>query len=138
MPENTRSTNHTYNEGMYSGVPGSGRSQTENTRSSELDEILAEHWSDLRVVESGSPGTRSNAHRKAKRRLEALIAAKVEEARKEWQKRSENSPYTKSWIAKQLGISRPYLNKLLQDPEQFTIGMVKKLAALQSREQDKV
>lgn len=54
---------------------------TENTRSSELDKILAEHWSDLRVVESGNPGTRSNAHKKAKRRIEALIASKVEEAR---------------------------------------------------------
>lgn len=48
-----------------------------SNNSSELDKILAEHWSDLRVVETGSPGTRSNAHRKAKRRIEALIAKEV-------------------------------------------------------------
>lgn len=66
--------------------------------------------------------------------LEALINARItavlEEEKKKWHKRSDDSPYTKSWIAKQLGVSRPYLNKLLEDPDQFTIGMVKKLEAL--------
>lgn len=64
--------------------------------------------------------------------LLTLFEQYANQARKEWYKRAEDTPYTKAWIAKQLGISRPTLNKLLKDPESFTISMVKKLIALSS------
>lgn len=49
----------------------------------QIDKILAEHWSDLRVVESGSPGTRTSAHRKARHKLETAIAAHLQAAVRE-------------------------------------------------------
>lgn len=40
---------------------------------SRLDDILMEHWSDLRVAESGSPGSRTKAHRRAVRKIQDVM-----------------------------------------------------------------
>lgn len=68
----------------------------------------------------------------AEKVLEAKQSERIS-ARKLYAKR--NPTFTKQWIAGQLGISRPTLNKWIDDPEQFTIGAIRKLATLQAEKE---
>lgn len=56
-----------------------------------------------------------------------------EKARKFYAKRKPQ--FTKTWVADVLGISRPTLDKWIANPEQFTIGAVKKLAELKAQQE---
>lgn len=57
-----------------------------------------------------------------------------EKARKFYAKRKPQ--FTKTWVADILGISRPTLDKWLKNPEQFTVGAVKKLAELKAQQEE--
>lgn len=62
---------------------------------------------------------------------EAVRQARKEERLKARQHYASKKPlYTKSWIADFLGVSRPFLNTLLDDPDKFTVGMIRKIATL--------
>jgi hypothetical protein len=66
----------------------------------------------------------------------ALEARKSEriKARQFYAKR--NPLYTREWIADLLGISRPTLNKWLNDPGMFTVDAIQKLATLKQSQKE--
>lgn len=99
----------------------------------KIDLWIAEH---TYVSDDTDDGViRSAEYDSLKADLKKLIAReRLDERRKTREFYAKRNPqFTRKWVADALGISRPTLNKWIENPEMFTVGAIRKLAQLEAQ-----
>jgi len=112
---------------------------------SSVDQLLIEVVSPVvRIVVDGgdltaaaAEGTRRVAEFILARDQQIALEARKSERIKARQFYAKRNPlYTREWIADLLGISRPTLNKWLNDPGMFTVDAIQKLVTLKQSQKE--